>query len=121
MTLLKAISIFAFLLLLVGYGFRRRRRVHVPLMLSAFCIDMGLVVYIELNRHAIKQALHPPGPLMIVHIAISVAVVVLYFWQIFTGIGKLRGRRCPSHRLTGQIFLFLRFGNLATSFLVGGG
>lgn len=124
MTVLKAISIFVFLILLVGYAYRRRRKIHVPLMLSAFAIDMGLVAYIELNRSAIKTAqsiITPdagPGPLMTVHIIMSVIVVLLYFWQIYTGIGKLRGKRNPSHPYTGIVFLLLRFGNLVTSFIV---
>lgn len=121
MTTLKAISIGACILLLVGYAYRRRRYVHVPLMLSAFIIDMSLVAYIELTRHAIEKALSGPGPLMVVHILISVAFVLLYFWQIFTGIGRWRGLKHRAHKSTGLIFLLLRFGNLVTSFLVTSG
>lgn len=120
MTVLKAISIFVFLMLLVGYAYRRRRKIHVPLMLSAFAIDMGLVAYIELNRKAIAQATSSPGPLMTFHIIMSVIVVLLYFWQIYTGIGKLRGKRNASHPYTGIVFLLMRFGNLVTSFIVSG-
>ncbi len=124
MTILKALSIFVFLMLLVGYAYRRRRNIHVPMMLSAFAIDMGMVAYIELNRKAIKTAQSivtsdaGPGPLMTFHIIMSIIVVLLYFWQIYTGIGKLRGKRNPSHPLTGITFLLLRFGNLVTSFMV---
>lgn len=126
MTPLKAISIFVFIILVVGFAYRRRRKVHVPLMLSAFAIDMGLVAYIEFNRKAIKTAQSiitsdanaGPGPLMTIHIIMSVIVVLLYFWQIYTGIGKLRGRRNASHPYTGITFLLLRFGNLVTSFMV---
>jgi hypothetical protein len=120
MTPLKIISIIAFLIMLVGFLCRRRRKIHIPSMIAAFALDMALVAYIELTRHAIEQATSSPGPLMTVHIIISVLVVLLYFWQICTGIGKVRGRRHPSHGHTGLSLLILRFLNLVTSFMVTG-
>lgn len=118
MSLLKVISIVACVLLAVGFMYRRKRRVHIPLMLSAFVVDMGLVLYIELSRGAIDTARTTTSGLMIFHIAISVGVVLLYFWQIYTGIRRVRGAAASSHGATGLTLLVLRLGNLVTSFMV---
>lgn len=118
MSPLKIISIVACLLLAAGYVNRRRKRVHIPLMLSAFVVDMGLVLYIELNRGAINTARTTTSGLMIFHIAISVGVVLLYLWQIYSGIRRARGGESVSHGITGVMLLVTRLGNLITSFMV---
>jgi len=117
-TPLKAVSVVAFFLVLLGFANRRRRHVHIPCMAAAFLMDMGVVLYIELTRGAIESARAHMGPLMVVHICLSVTVVGLYFAQIASGIQKARGRRIPWHRQTGVLFVLTRFGNLVTSFLV---
>jgi len=117
-TPLKMLSILACILIAVGLTQRRRRSVHIPLMLTAFLIDMGIVAYIEFNRGAIAAAKAKWGALMVVHIIISVLVLVLYVVQIVSGIRKARGSAAHWHKLTGISFAVLRFGNLVTSFLV---
>ncbi len=116
---LKIISIIGCTLLVVGYLKRRNRKIHIPCVLSAFTIDMGLLLYIEIMRHAIEQATHAPGGLLIFHIAISVGVVVLYIGQLVTGIRKKR-KGLPStwHDKAGLPLVILRVGNLVTSFMV---
>jgi len=118
LTYLKVLSILACLLIAVGLTQRRRRRIHIPLMLSAFVIDLGIVVYIEWDRGAIASAKARMGPLMIVHICLSVLVLILYAVQIVTGVRKARGRPARRHGTTGLCFCVARFGNLITSFLV---
>lgn len=118
MSPLKIISIVACLLLAAGYANRRKKRVHIPLMLSAFAVDMGLVLYIELTRHAIETARTTTSGLMIFHIAISVGVVLLYLWQIYSGTRRARGKPAASHGITGVALLVTRLGNLVTSFMV---
>jgi hypothetical protein len=115
---LKLLSIAAFLVLLTGYTLRRRKAVHIPLMLTALAIDLGIVVYIEVQRGAIAAAKARMGPLMAVHIAISVAVLVLYGVQVASGIRKARGGGGRRHGASGTALLWLRFGNLVTSFVV---
>lgn len=115
---LKWMSILACVLILAGVAFRRRRRVHVPLMLTALAIDLTIVAIIEIGRGAVESAKNRMGPLMAVHIAISVLVLVLYAVQIWTGIRNLRGRRSRWHRAGGITFVVLRLGNLVTSFAV---
>lgn len=115
---LKLLSVLVFGLVLIGFANRRRRRIHIPLMVTAFLIDLGMVLYIELTRHAIEKAAAGVGPLMGVHIGLSVAVLLLYLGQIVGGIMKLRGRPVPWHRWGGGLFLLARFGNLVTSFMI---
>jgi len=113
------ISIFVCIMLVVGVLNRRRKRVHIPLMVSAFLIDLGLVLYIELSRGAVAAAQAKMGPLMIVHISLSVATLALYVVQMVTGIQNARGKP-PSrtHAKTWRWLLLARFGNLVTSFMV---
>ena len=115
---LKLLSILAFLLLLTGYAARRKRAAHITMMLTAFLIDMSIVVYIEVTRDALASARAKMGPLMIVHIALSVSVLVFYVGQIVSGIRKVRGRASKWHATGGPLLLLTRFGNLVTSFMV---
>lgn len=117
---LKAVSIFVCVLLVVGYFNRRKRKIHIPMMLSAFVIDMIIVLIIEFSRGAIKTAQAKMGPLMIIHIIISVSVILLYIGQIVSGIKKAKGGTCNWHGRTGLILLIARLGNLVTSFMVTG-
>ncbi|MBI4717261.1 MAG: hypothetical protein HY763_05615 [Planctomycetes bacterium] len=117
-TPLKLISVLVCIALVVGYTLRRRPRVHIPLMLTAFVVDLALVLYLEITRDAIGIARQHLGPLMIVHIAISVAVLALYVGQIATGLRKVRGRPSAWHGRAGLVLLVARLANLVTSFLV---
>lgn len=117
-TPLKLISIFACILIVIGYLNRSRRRVHIPLMACAFVIDLSIVLYLEIARDVIASAKAKMGPLMIVHIFLSCSVLALYAGQIITGIQNARGRRSRWHPKGARWFLLARFGNLITSFLV---
>lgn len=115
---LKALSVGVVLLILYGYARRREPRVHIPVMLSAFVIDMSIVAYIEGSREAVRQAMGPTSPLMKLHLACSILTLALYLVQIGSGILKARGVAVPFHRQTGLAFLLFRVGNLVTSFLI---
>ena len=117
-SLLHVASILVCVLLILGVLARRRKRTHIPFMIAAIGIDLTIVVIIEFGRGVIASAEEKMGPLMIVHITMSVLVLVLYGIQVVTGIKKARGR---SSRLHGKVMpwlLALRLGNLFTSFLV---
>jgi len=116
---MKLLSALIFMLIICGILARRTRKSHVTLMLLAMAADLGLVLYIELTRDAIRTALNPPHPLIIVHVALSVGVVIAYFLQAGMGIQMLRTRRrIVGHRWVAIAFLFFRFGNLITSFFI---
>ncbi len=87
-------------------------------MLSALIIDLSIVAIIEFTRGAVASAKAKIGPLMAVHIAISVTVLILYGIQIWTGIQNARGFRSRWHGTTGATFVCFRLGNLITSFMV---
>lgn len=106
-------------LLLVGVLNRSRKKIHIPLMISAVVIDLAMVLYIELNRGALASAAEKWGGLMAVHIAMSVMVLVLYGVQITTGIKKARGLATSNLHVRSMPWLLaLRFGNFFTSILV---
>ena len=115
---LKIASIFVCVILIVGYFNRRRRNIHIPLMVSAFVIDMIIVLVIEFSRGVIQRVDAKMGPLMIVHIIISVTVIILYVGQIITGIKKTKGKPSGWHGKMGPTLIIVRLGNLITSFLV---
>lgn len=115
---LKIVSIGVCIALIIGFVNRRRPRIHVPLMLAAFVVDLAMVVYIEVTRDALASAKAKMGVLMVVHILISVGVLVLYVVQVVSGLANLRGRRSRRHGPAGTSLLVLRLGNLLTSFMV---
>jgi hypothetical protein len=85
-------------------------------MLTAFTADIGMVLYIELTRDAIKTSLHPPHPFVTFHVIVSVLVVLAYFIQIFFGFRLWKtGTWRKSHRSTGMAFIVLRLVNFVTS------
>lgn len=119
MNALNILSIVVCVLLLLGYANRRRRVVHITIMVTALVVDLAMVLFLELTRGVIESL---PGrtmtPLLAVHILISVVVLVLYTIQVVTGIKKARGGPGPLHGKMPLWVLLARFGNLITSFLV---
>ena len=116
---LKFLSAFVCVLIVVGLLNRRRKRVHIPLMLSALIIDLSMVLYLEIRRGVIESIpQRPMTPLLIVHILISVTVLVLYGMQVYTGIQNAKGRRSRQHPRVGATFVVLRFANLLTSWMI---
>lgn len=119
-----AASLAIFCILLAGYFLRSDRRLHKRCMLTAFCLDVALVLWIEISRHAIEKSLgvagyKPPGPLLLFHIAVSVLVLILYIAQIVLGVrftGQPQGLQW--HRRCGRLLLACRFANIVTSFMI---
>jgi len=118
-TVLRTLSVCVYILLIIGFANRGRRRVHIPLMTTAFAIDMAMLLYIELSRDAIATARTTHSGLLQFHIGLSVVVIVLYLGQVYTGIRKARGRSSRWHGKAGVVLLVARLGNLITSFMIG--
>jgi hypothetical protein len=115
----KLISFGVCVIIVIGLYYRKRRRVHIPLMASAFCIDLGLLLYIELTRQAIRTVTHQPHPFVAVHSLISILVAIAYVVQIASGIALAKtGRWRCVHRFTAPIFVVLRLSNFITSLWV---
>lgn len=109
----------------LGVAFRKRATIHIPLMASAFVLDLALLLYIEFTRHAVEklgetlQTATPDG-LLYFHVSVSALTLVLYIVQIMTGIRLFKGG-LPNpalHRNYGMLFLTCRLLNYVTSFFV---
>lgn len=118
--LLKLLSFVVCLIILAGLYYRRNRRLHARLMMSAFIIDMALVLYIELTRKAVETAIGPMHPFVAFHVIVSVVVVVLYLVQIYLGFKMMRKPACSPklHGRIGMVFVVLRLANFVTSLFV---
>ncbi len=134
--MLHAISTLVLLMLAVGIYFRRRREIHMKLMTSAFAIDLALVLYIELTRHAVETVATQTKPLLWFHATVSTSVLVLYVVMFALGrrlaaapaanavtsagpiaTGHLSQTR-NLHRNLGMAFCALRVLNYVTAFMV---
>ena len=116
---LKLLSVVVCAILVIGVLNRRRRRIHIPLMLTAMAIDVGMVLYLEVRRGVVESIPERPvTPLLVIHIIISVTVLILYGVQVVTGYRNAKGRRSVWHPLAAKLFLPLRFANLITSFMI---
>lgn len=109
-------------LIFVGWIYRRKRNLHIGLMVTALVADLGLVLWIELSRHAVEQALgvgefELPGAFLAFHIILSVISLVLWFVQLVLGIKIARGGRhlLPRHKLCALVFILFRLSNFVTS------
>jgi type IV secretory pathway TrbL component len=112
-----------FLLVWIGVTFRRRRRVHVPIMASACVIDIANVLIIELGRGAVEKSLSTATTardwVLKLHILVSVTCIVCYAIAIVTGTRLLRrGAGRAVHRRNAAVFLVCRTVNFITSFWV---
>lgn len=83
-------------LLVVGYGLRRRLRLHVTLMLSGILLDVSLVLYLEMTRGAVEKALSfELSFFKQLHVVFSAAALALYLPTVVLGAALLRGRGSP--------------------------
>jgi hypothetical protein len=115
-----AVSALAILLVAIGFAFRRRRTVHVPAMSAAFIVDISLLVYVEVTRHAVEKALLFPRWLVGVHVAVSVGVLACYLVMILLGRRILGGTVASrtAHRRVGITFVVLRGLNYVTALMI---
>jgi hypothetical protein len=115
------VAIFAVILL--GVAWRRRRARHVAIMRSCFVADLLMVLVIELQRGAVQQTIEQAQTLskglLSFHIAVSVAALVMWIVQLKSGSRILHGGPLgPGHRRGAALFLFFRFTNVVTAFMV---
>lgn len=134
--MLHALSTVVLVILATGIYFRRRPEIHMKAMATAFVIDISLVLYIELTRHAVEKVATQVKPLVWFHAAISLSVVVLYVVMIVLGrrlatasatcLATSAGPVAPSdatstralHRNLGMTFCVFRILNYVTAFMI---
>jgi hypothetical protein len=119
--MLHVLSTLVLVIVAVGFWLRKRQNaVHIRLMISAFLIDLFLVLYIEFSRHAVEKVVASTQLLVWFHAAVSVMVLVCYVAMIQLGRRLLAGHQTARkwHRMLGMTFLVLRGLNYVTSYLV---
>jgi uncharacterized membrane protein YozB (DUF420 family) len=119
--MLHLISTSVLVIIAVGFWLRRRRNpIHIRLMISAFLIDLCLLLYIEYSRHAVQKVVASTRPLVWFHATVSVVVLLCYVLMIQLGRGVLAGNAMARrrHQMLGIVFVVLRSLNYITSYLV---
>ena len=115
------VSTLVLLLLGTGLYFRKRSTpLHRGLMIAAFVVDLGLLTYVELSRHAVETAISSTSPLVWFHAAVSTGVLICYVAMMGLGPALRRGRRTllGAHRGIGWTLFALRSLNYVTAFMV---
>ncbi len=116
------VSSFVVCLITVGIVFHRKLEVHIPIMLSAFVIDVALVLIIELQRHAVEKVIGEvvapsPSAFVIFHACVSLLVILCYIALGITGAKTIIDRsKLPTHKAIAMVFIILRLTNYITSF-----
>lgn len=115
------LSTLVLVLLTVGIVYRKVNRIHISAMMLAFLIDIGMVLYLELNRAAVEQVVEGVHGLLAFHVAVSVLVVLLYIALIVTGMRLFKRITISTklHRLLASVFVIGRLINYVTAFYVG--
>ncbi len=113
-------STFVLLLVLLGVSQRHRPVRHISIMSLAFAIDLSLVLYLEITRKAVEQVATHVRPMVYLHAAISLGVLISYVVMIFLGRRVLKGRRASrgTHRNMGITFVVLRSLNYVTALVM---
>ena len=113
------ISTLVLVILALGFWQRRHRKNHILLMSTAFAIDVGLVLAIELQRHAVEKVVGDETTAFVIfHAAISLMVLLLY--TAMAVLGRKIVTRQPNARLwhgrLAGVFVLFRLTNYVTSF-----
>ena len=126
--LTRALNTAMVILLAIGLALRFRPKAHVPIMLTAFAVDLGNVVLVEVYARqknqgvgAVEKGLatmfEGQALLPMIHITVSLLCIVGYVVAAITGTMLLRrgiGRK--AHRLNAGVFIFNRLASYVTSF-----
>jgi hypothetical protein len=118
--MLQALSSLVVVILLGGFLLRNRRPIHIPLMIAAFAIDLGLVLAIELNRGAIRKATSRPSPLLLFHVLMSIIALLSYAAMATLGNAVRNGgeRWRPWHKRVAWVLGGSRMANYVTSWML---
>jgi hypothetical protein len=115
------ISTLVVLLVFYGLSQRHNRAVHVPVMMTAFVADVLLVLWIELERHAVEKAASSiDNGLLMFHVAVSLLTLVGYVILAVTGKKMMNGDAAVRqlHQKAFLLFIVCRLSNYVTSFWV---
>ena len=115
-----AASTFVLCVLVAGILLRRRRRIHIPIMIAAFALDLLTVLAIEWRRHAIAKVTSSATPLLLFHVTVSVLALVFYGIMFVLGerVRKGSDHLRPWHRRSAWVFSACRATNYVTSWTI---
>lgn len=107
-------------LLVAGILLRRRRKIHVPVMITAFGLDLVSVLLIEITRGAVEKAISRPPPLLLFHVTVSVLALLFYIVMFLLGerVRKGADELRPWHRRVAWMFGTCRVANYVTSWMI---
>lgn len=107
-------------LIFVGFLLRRRRKIHIPIMIGSFVLDLISILYLELNRNVIFKAYDTISKeLMQIHLFFAVVTLVGYGIAMVTGRKIAKGAPISAlHRINAFCFLTARTGVFITSFWI---
>lgn len=112
-------AILTFVLIGVGLVFKRKRKVHIPCMLSAFAVELVIVYLLESGRHVIDRAMQGPPPLLIIHVTLAMIIILLYLSMIVSGCQIIyRDRWWKAHLMMACCLVPLKVINFILSMLV---
>jgi hypothetical protein len=119
--MLHVFSSIVLIIIATGLYMRRHSPIwHIRLMTTAFLVDLALVIYIEVSRHAVEKVIHHVRPLVYFHVAVSLGVLINYVAMIYLGRRVLNGNRASrsTHRNLGIAFVLLRGTNYVTALIM---
>ncbi len=107
-------------MIFVGVLFRRKRKIHIPIMVMSFVLDLSSVFYLELARNVIFKAYdNVSKELMQIHLFFAVVTLVGYGIAMYTGRKIAKGAPISAlHRINAFCFLTARTGVFVTSFWI---
>lgn len=111
------------LMIYTGFLLRRKRKIHIPLMVSSFTLDLLSILYLELNRNVIFKAYEEVSRgIMQIHLFFAVTTLIGYGIAIYTGRKLAKGTISDAvrtlHRTNAFCFLTARTAVFVTSFWV---
>ncbi len=116
-----------FLFICVGAVLHHRRDLHVKFMLTAFALDILLLLVVEFTDNAIATAYRSATEggdgrvITLIHVAFAVGALLMWFVQIVVGrkiYKQGRSELMPRHAAGARLFLVLRLGNVVTAFML---
>lgn len=114
------VSFLGLMLLVLGLALRRDRTKHPPIMVTAFVLDLVLVLYLELTRGAIDRATQLVSQLLTVHVSFAVSALVLNIALLVTGYRIYTGKAAgfTTHRRLACAFMACRVATFLTAFVI---
>ena len=100
-------------LMLVAFRYARRRAVHMPIMIFIMLFDLGMPVYLYLNKDWHRRLIvegELTSLLLWTHFMVLAMLYALYVLQIGAALRLLRGDNSArvDHRAQGQAVLLVR-------------